>query len=159
MPVPTNLPRSTYPLTTTPARAMHFRTSSNQSSSSPTITPAGNQHKLNVVTRLAVEGKAKQGEDGVSIKMYLKVRELGCNSLSAKSVASDFFAIRFHHAGLDYPTFSRLVPSSFTGIVSDTFQRKMLKSSHLKSIQSTATRFLIAFRPPFLPFFTMPLEL
>jgi len=159
MPVPTNLPRSSYPLTTTPARAMHFRTSSNQSSYSPTITPAGNQHKLNVVTRLAVEGKAKQGEDGVSIKMYLKVRELRCNSLSANSVVLDFFAVRFYYSGLDYPTFSRLVPSSFTGIVSDTFQRKMLKSSHLKSIQSTATRFLTTFRPQFLPFFTMPLEL
>ncbi|KAG1754338.1 hypothetical protein EDB19DRAFT_1823678 [Suillus lakei] len=30
------------------------------------------QAKLNVVTRLAIEGKAKQGQDGISIKMYLK---------------------------------------------------------------------------------------
>lgn len=29
---------------------------------------------MNVVTRLAVEGKAKQGEKGAGIRMYLKVR-------------------------------------------------------------------------------------
>ncbi|RDB21428.1 hypothetical protein Hypma_011789 [Hypsizygus marmoreus] len=38
----------------------------------PTIVSAG-QQKLNVVTRVAIEGKAKQGQDGVSIKMYLKM--------------------------------------------------------------------------------------
>ncbi|KAI6036419.1 hypothetical protein BKA83DRAFT_4162552 [Pisolithus microcarpus] len=31
------------------------------------------QPKLNVVTRLAIEGKARQGHDGASVKMYLKV--------------------------------------------------------------------------------------
>ncbi|KAF9246346.1 hypothetical protein BU15DRAFT_85132 [Melanogaster broomeanus] len=31
------------------------------------------QPKLNVVTRLAIEGKAKQGHDGATIKMYLKL--------------------------------------------------------------------------------------
>lgn len=41
---------------------------------SPTITPGPQQQKLNVVTRVAIEGKAKQGQDGVAIKMYLKVR-------------------------------------------------------------------------------------
>lgn len=40
---------------------------------SPTITSGGQQQKVNVVTRVAIEGKAKQGQDGVAIKMYLKV--------------------------------------------------------------------------------------
>lgn len=31
------------------------------------------QPKLNVVTRLAIEGKARQGHDGASVKMYLKL--------------------------------------------------------------------------------------
>lgn len=37
----------------------------------PTVTSAG--VKINVVTRTAIEGKTKQGEEGASIKMYLKV--------------------------------------------------------------------------------------
>lgn len=40
------------------------------SHSTPTITPSA---KHNLVTRVAIEGKAKQNEDSVSIKMYLKV--------------------------------------------------------------------------------------
>jgi hypothetical protein len=28
---------------------------------------------MNVVSRIAIEGKAKQGQDGASIKMYMKV--------------------------------------------------------------------------------------
>lgn len=37
------------------------------------------QQKLNVVTRLAIEGKSKSDWDGASIKMYLKVsRPLLC---------------------------------------------------------------------------------
>jgi hypothetical protein len=32
------------------------------------------QQKINVVTRLAIEGKAKHNQDGASIKMYFKVR-------------------------------------------------------------------------------------
>lgn len=34
------------------------------------------QQKLNVVTRVAMEGRAKQDQDGAAIKMYLKVRSL-----------------------------------------------------------------------------------
>ncbi|KIK58179.1 hypothetical protein GYMLUDRAFT_262535 [Collybiopsis luxurians FD-317 M1] len=41
--------------------------------STPTITALGTQQKLNVVTRVAIEGKAKQNEDSVSIRMYLKM--------------------------------------------------------------------------------------
>ena len=33
----------------------------------------GQQQKINVVTRLAIEGKAKHGQDGASIRVYLKV--------------------------------------------------------------------------------------
>ncbi|KAI6005783.1 hypothetical protein EDD15DRAFT_2154204 [Pisolithus albus] len=36
-------------------------------------TTATHQPKLNVVTRLAIEGKARQGHDGASVKMYLKL--------------------------------------------------------------------------------------
>ncbi|KAI6045608.1 hypothetical protein EDC04DRAFT_2877034 [Pisolithus marmoratus] len=48
--------------------------------SSPPLSTTGssqitttNQPKLNVVTRLAIEGKARQGHDGASVKMYLKL--------------------------------------------------------------------------------------
>ena len=43
------------------------------SSHAPTITSVGQAVKTNVVTRIAIEGKAKQGEEGASVKMYLKV--------------------------------------------------------------------------------------
>jgi hypothetical protein len=46
--------------------------------SSHTFTATTQQPKLNVVTRLAIEGKAKEGQDGIAIKMYLKV----CSSQS-----------------------------------------------------------------------------
>jgi len=61
---------------TTPARNKHLyliTTAQTSTSSSPTITAGGQQQKLNVVTRVAIEGWAKQGEDGASIKIYLKV--------------------------------------------------------------------------------------
>lgn len=56
----------------TPASSRLTRALSPPLSSSPSFT-AGQQQKLNVVTRLAIEGKAKQGAEGVGIKMYLKV--------------------------------------------------------------------------------------
>ncbi|THH06712.1 hypothetical protein EW145_g3900 [Phellinidium pouzarii] len=45
---------------------------------SPTLSSAASytassQSKLNIVSRLAIEGKAKQGPDGASIKLYLKI--------------------------------------------------------------------------------------
>jgi hypothetical protein len=61
----------------TPARTKSMRAvspSRTSTSYSPTITPPGHQQKLNVVTRVAIEGKARQGQDGASVKMYLKVR-------------------------------------------------------------------------------------
>ncbi|KAG6833644.1 hypothetical protein H0H87_002840 [Tephrocybe sp. NHM501043] len=39
----------------------------------PTITPGGLHQKLNVVTRVAIEGKAKQNKEGASIRLYLKI--------------------------------------------------------------------------------------
>jgi hypothetical protein len=59
----------------TPARTKFSRAvspSRTSTSYSPTLTP-GHQQKLNVVTRVAIEGKARQGQDGASMKMYLKV--------------------------------------------------------------------------------------
>ena len=74
---PSSPPLSSH--TTTPARTKHlYPVTSAQTiastTSSPTITASGQQQKLNVVTRVAIEGWAKQGEDGAGIKMYLKVR-------------------------------------------------------------------------------------
>jgi hypothetical protein len=59
----------------TPARTKSTRAvspSRTSTSYSPTVTP-GQQQKLNVVTRVAIEGKARQGQDGAAVKMYLKV--------------------------------------------------------------------------------------
>ncbi|KAJ7085710.1 hypothetical protein B0H15DRAFT_887406 [Mycena belliarum] len=39
----------------------------------PTVTQGAHPQKLNVVTRVAIEGKAKQGQDGAGIRMYLKI--------------------------------------------------------------------------------------
>ena len=55
----------------TPARTGHRRSFS---STPGTITSSGHQQKLNVVTRVAIEGKARPGQDGASIRMFLKVR-------------------------------------------------------------------------------------
>ncbi|KAH0830735.1 hypothetical protein J3R83DRAFT_2214 [Lanmaoa asiatica] len=58
----------------TPPQSRHKRVASPPlsvaGSSQFTSTP---QPKLNVVTRLALEGKAKQGDDGATIRMYLKL--------------------------------------------------------------------------------------
>ncbi|KAF7311598.1 hypothetical protein MKEN_01062700 [Mycena kentingensis (nom. inval.)] len=43
------------------------------SSSTPTTAYSAQNQKTNVVTRVAIEGKAVDGEDGVGIKMYLKI--------------------------------------------------------------------------------------
>jgi hypothetical protein len=59
-----------------PAQSRHARAISpplSANASSQTFTATAQQPKLNVVTRLAIEGKAKQGQDGIAIKMYLKV--------------------------------------------------------------------------------------
>jgi len=61
----------------TPPQSRHRRPSS------PPLSAAGSsqftstpQPKLNVVTRLALEGKAKHGDDGANLRMYLKVGPL-----------------------------------------------------------------------------------
>ncbi|KAH9951863.1 hypothetical protein B0H21DRAFT_407 [Amylocystis lapponica] len=43
------------------------------SSTGYSFTPTIAQQRLNVVTRLAIEGKSKKGWDGAAIKMYLKI--------------------------------------------------------------------------------------
>ncbi|GLB34779.1 putative DNA recombination [Lyophyllum shimeji] len=60
----------------TPARIKHVHSTSpppTNSTYSPTVVSGGQQHKLNVVTRVAIEGKAKQDKDGASIRMYVKI--------------------------------------------------------------------------------------
>lgn len=70
MPVPTRLMS---PPLATPSR-LDMRTVSNNTSYTPTvISVGGGQQKLNVVTRVAIEGKVKRGQKGASIRMYLKV--------------------------------------------------------------------------------------
>ena len=61
------------PPTVTPARTGHKRSVSSNPGYSPTITSSGPQQKLNVVTRVAIEGKARRTQDGASIRMFLKV--------------------------------------------------------------------------------------
>ncbi|KAJ7112426.1 hypothetical protein C8R43DRAFT_1040718 [Mycena crocata] len=62
--------------TTTPLRPRLsgvFNTPSSGTAYSPTVTQSAQPQKLNVVTRVAIEGKAKHGQDGAGIKMYLKI--------------------------------------------------------------------------------------
>ncbi|KAL0577806.1 60S acidic ribosomal protein P1 [Marasmius crinis-equi] len=39
---------------------------------SSTVTGGGSNTRMNIVTRVAIEGKAKPGEDGAAVRMYLK---------------------------------------------------------------------------------------
>ncbi|KAF7337983.1 hypothetical protein MVEN_02021900 [Mycena venus] len=84
MPIPTSQRHSrpnspttnTNNATTTPLRTRLsgvFNPPSSGTAYSPTITPGSQTQKLNVVTRVAIEGKAKHGDDGAGIKMYLKI--------------------------------------------------------------------------------------
>ncbi|KAJ7632970.1 hypothetical protein FB45DRAFT_914031 [Roridomyces roridus] len=65
--------RPSSPPTTTPLRSRSSVAALSNTTYSPTVTNGANSSKLNVVTRVAIEGKAKQGEDGAGIKMYLKI--------------------------------------------------------------------------------------
>ncbi|CAL1705672.1 unnamed protein product [Somion occarium] len=60
-----------------PASSRYGRTTSSPPLSSAYSTTTANQQRLNVVTRLAIEGKATRGSegktDGAAIKMYLKL--------------------------------------------------------------------------------------
>ncbi|KAJ7047210.1 hypothetical protein C8F04DRAFT_1217480 [Mycena alexandri] len=82
MPIPTSQrhsrpnspPTSATDSTTTPLRARLSGVFNTPSSAySPTVTAGAQGQKTNVVTRVAIEGKAKHGEDGANIRMYLKI--------------------------------------------------------------------------------------
>ncbi|KAF5358399.1 hypothetical protein D9756_001440 [Leucocoprinus leucothites] len=78
MPVSTSTRSSTARATSsfpfTPSRnSLNPMSPSSASSYAPTVTSAEQAVKLNVVTRIAIEGKAKRGEEGASIKMYMKL--------------------------------------------------------------------------------------
>ncbi|KAJ7137734.1 hypothetical protein C8R44DRAFT_335991 [Mycena epipterygia] len=66
-----------------------FNTPSSGTSYSPTVTQGAHPQKLNVVTRVAIEGKAKHGQDGAGIKMYLKIA-LPLDSVTPGSTISLF---------------------------------------------------------------------
>ncbi|KAJ7709449.1 hypothetical protein B0H17DRAFT_227028 [Mycena rosella] len=84
MPIPTSQrhsrpnspPTNPTNATTTPLRtrlsSVFAETPSSATAYSPTVTQGAPQ-KLNVVTRVAIEGKAKHGQDGAGIRMYLKI--------------------------------------------------------------------------------------
>ncbi|KAH6918434.1 hypothetical protein BKA70DRAFT_1247191 [Coprinopsis sp. MPI-PUGE-AT-0042] len=76
MPVPTTTPlrdrrQASPPLST--ATPMRTPSRSAYSAYTPTVTSGTGATKMNVVTRVALEGRAKHGQDGASIKMYLKL--------------------------------------------------------------------------------------
>lgn len=79
MPIPTTSryepPFSPPSIAATPSRSSYSRTLTTTSAYSPTVTSltAAGPLRLNVVSRVAIEGKAKQGQDGASIRMFLKV--------------------------------------------------------------------------------------
>ncbi|KAG6917934.1 hypothetical protein DXG01_000371 [Tephrocybe rancida] len=83
MPVPTNPrqnhllnPTSTSYATSTPVRAKSVYPMSHSPSStsySQTVISGGLHPKLNVVTRVAIEGKTNQNKDGASVRLYLKI--------------------------------------------------------------------------------------
>lgn len=56
---------------TTPVRPLVRRPSS---SYTPTVTSGGQQSPRVNITRLAIEGRARQNQDGASVVVYLKVR-------------------------------------------------------------------------------------
>jgi hypothetical protein len=58
----------------TPASSRYARALSPTQTTSSQAWTIGQQQRINVVTRLAIEGNAKQGDNGAAIKMYLKVR-------------------------------------------------------------------------------------
>ncbi|KIL69846.1 hypothetical protein M378DRAFT_69096 [Amanita muscaria Koide BX008] len=58
-------------LSITPARSAHSRRTS--TSYTPTITSGGQQAQKVNITRLAIEGRARQNADGASVKVYLKI--------------------------------------------------------------------------------------
>ncbi|KAF8636609.1 hypothetical protein AX17_003419 [Amanita inopinata Kibby_2008] len=64
-------PSSPTRLPLTPVRPGHARRPS--SSYAPTVLSGGGQQQKVTITRLAIEGRARQGHDGASVRMYLKM--------------------------------------------------------------------------------------
>ncbi|KAG2147247.1 hypothetical protein BD769DRAFT_724194 [Suillus cothurnatus] len=105
-----------------PALSRHARTispplSANASSHTFTATPQ-QQPKLNVVTRLAIEGKAKQGQDGIAIKMYFKL-SIPMDAVSPGSTLPLFPEGNLKMLGSEvHPTDSNSVPYNFSSTTS-----------------------------------------
>ena len=120
----------------TPARTGHRRS---LSSNPGTITSSGHQQKLNVVTRVAIEGKARRGQDGASIRMFLKVR-VSCRCWQLIFILPFFTldnsSLRLCYARLDYSSLFRfewLLSVYSTFFQCFTLQRKMSRSSRPRS--------------------------
>jgi hypothetical protein len=64
---------TSYAAAATPPRFIGSQPTSPTISYAPTVTSLGQALRMNIVSRIAIEGKAKQGQDGASIKMYMKV--------------------------------------------------------------------------------------
>jgi len=79
------------------------------SSHTQTITSVGQVVKINAVTRIAIEGKAKQGEEGASVKMYLKVSysETVNSKLPSITILIACYSRGLHHTRINRCTFSR----------------------------------------------------
>ncbi|KAJ3866146.1 hypothetical protein EV359DRAFT_71974 [Lentinula novae-zelandiae] len=117
-----NLPSSSY---STPGRLSRALSPpvSISSYSTPTITPLGAQQKLNVVNRVAIEGKAKQNEDSVFIRMYLKM-SLPLDSVSPGSTVQLFPEENVKILSSQvHPLDSNFVPYNFDSTVSPLLHR------------------------------------
>jgi hypothetical protein len=105
MPVPTRLMS---PPVATPSRS-DMRTVSNNTSYTPTVVSGGSQQKLNVVTRVAMEGKVKRGQKGASIRMFLKVLPGRLCIVMSFTYCVDFRSTGSRYSWLLYPSFPRFV--------------------------------------------------
>ncbi|KAG1778480.1 hypothetical protein EV702DRAFT_1044377 [Suillus placidus] len=105
-----------------PAQSRHARAispplSANASYHTFTAT-AQQQPKLNVVTRLAIEGKAKQGQDGIAIRMYLKL-SIPMDAVSPGSTLPLFPEGNLKMLGSEvHPTDSNSAPYNFSSTTS-----------------------------------------
>jgi len=113
------LTRLMSPPLATPSRS-DMRTLSNNTSYTPTVVSGGSQQKLNVVTRVAIEGKVKRGQKGASIRMYLKVLSGRCCIAATFTHCVDLSSTGSCYSWVLCPPFPGFVPCSiFEGRVSD----------------------------------------
>lgn len=89
----------------TPSRSSNLRNAPS-TSYSPTVTGNG-QQKLNVVTRMAIEGKAKQGQEGVSVRMFLKACNRHLQPLRLNLFCPDLYTSRLRNPWVNYSSLSR----------------------------------------------------